>query len=270
MYTRCPHCQTAIRIDLKRLRAAGGEVLCRHCHVAFNALFALSGTTGEPSRDAEDRHGDANSAPVPSETSAGARPAREDALPSFSARAGRFGKWQPIQFDEREEGSDQDTSLRPRASLWSRLGWIVGTVLLAVLLVGQGILFEGPKLARQETLRPWLDGFCRIVGCVLPSFRKVERIRVIDRNLHAAPDDIDGFEFSLIMTNQAALPQVYPDIRLVLTEVNGNPVAARVFKPREYLATDRPGTMPVGQPVEIRLLLAKPSREIGGFVFDLL
>lgn len=259
MFTRCPSCQTLFRIDLERLRAARGEVLCQSCHRVFNALEALSDTPDEAGREPTQHGGDH---PRPKE--------RDDGLPSFSVYGGRRPE-RRRPGERLEEIAGNESSLSgPQPGWISKLGWVMGIALLIALLMLQVAVFEGPRLAQQEGVRPWLDLTCRALGCALPGFRKVPSIRIIDRGLFPAPDNIDGFEFSLVMTNEARLPQTYPSIRLVLTGVNGTPVASRVFKPQDYLATVRPGTMPVGEPVAIRLLLARPSREIGGFSFELL
>lgn len=276
MYTQCPGCKTVFRIDVARLRSARGEVLCQHCHIVFNALGALSETVSAASADAPTM---AESPPVlgPKETVASSRYEQDrvrqseqkpDGLPSFSA-----GSQRPVHrriVDPMVEAPPPDSpppSLDTRFSGW---GWGLGVVVLAGVLLAQVGLFEGPRLAQQESLRASLDLLCRPLSCTLPAFRQIERIHIVDRALQAAPDDIDGFEFSLIMVNQARLPQAYPTIRLALTEVNGKPIAMRQFKPEEYLASAHPGPMPVGQPVEVHLLLARPAREIGGFSFELI
>jgi len=92
----------------------------------------------------------------------------------------------------------------------------------------------------------------------------------VDRALHPAPNGIDGYEFSLALSNQSSLSQVFPSLKLVLAELNGRAIATRVFAPEEYLGEDPPTRMPVGKPFEVKLLIAKPSREIGGFSFELI
>ncbi|QSA96698.1 zinc-ribbon and DUF3426 domain-containing protein [Methylococcus sp. EFPC2] len=275
MYTQCPGCKTVFRIDVARLRSAHGEVLCQRCHIVFNALGALSETVSEATSESP-----GNSALPPSlgpaETVATSRYEQEmrqdtvhgaDGLPSFSADANR-----PVR-RRVPERSVEAPPVEPEGSADSRFagwGWGLGSTALLLLALGQLAVFEGPRLAQQEDLRAGLEWLCRPLRCSLPEFHQLDRIRIVDRALQAAPDDIDGFEFSLIMVNQARLPQAYPTLRLALTEVNGAPIAVRQFKPEEYLGSVRPGSMPVGQPVEVRLLLARPAREIGGFSFELI
>ncbi len=171
------------------MRVAGGDVTCRNCGATFNALFASSGDKVEQAAEIEIGEGTGRSSAIALDADAGARHDQRDELPRFSGRAERIGKWKPIPISLDEDGDETtDKPVPAQASVRARLGWMAGTLFLGGLLVWQGIVFEGPKLARQEALRPWLDGFCKVVGCGLPKFRKVESIRVIDRGLHAAPE----------------------------------------------------------------------------------
>jgi hypothetical protein len=146
--------------------------------------------------------------------------------------------------------------------LWS---WNLGAVLLALLLIGQIVAFEGQGWAQNARIRPWLETLCGAVGCSLAPFRDIKNIRILNRALHSSENG-EGLEFRLIFANESPLPQPYPRIELVLNELNGNPVAERVFDPEEYLPSSPNGApMPLGQPVEVRLFMVKPSRDVGGF-----
>jgi len=125
--------------------------------------------------------------------------------------------------------------------------------------------FAGTDLPQDERLRPWLERACGSLGCDLPRFRAPLRIQILGSDLTPAPGGVEGYEFTLVLANQAALPQDFPAIKLSLEGRNGSPAASREFQPDEYLAESGPKLMPVGEPVEVRLLLSKPSREIDGF-----
>lgn len=133
-------------------------------------------------------------------------------------------------------------------------------------MLWQIYLFEGQHLAQTARLRPWLESLCAALGCELPPFKDLGRLRILDRALNRVDEQRTGLEFRLSFANESSLPQAFPAIQLVLNELDGSPIAERLFEPQDYLPEWRPGlTMPVGQPFEIRLALAKPSREVGGF-----
>ena len=263
MYTRCPGCWAPYSISVEQLRAARGQVLCENCGIAFNALNSLANSVEEAVPDAA-----APSTPpvlglrqaLPSSHHGQAILA---GLPTLSAPpAGSvdhyLDAWDNAQVTLRNAS-------RPR-----RVAWGLGTLSLSAILAVQIGVFEGKQLVQNEQLRPWLELACEGLDCSLPKFQDSRQIQIIDRALHPAADDIDGFEFTVVLANRARLPQTFPAIKLVLTELNGQPVAERVFRPEEYLDDDPVGLMPVGEPREILIFLAKPSREVVGFKFELI
>ncbi len=155
-------------------------------------------------------------------------------------------------------------------SLAAHIAWATGALLLLVLLGAQFGLFEGPRWIQNERVRPWLETACQNLGCDLPTFRSPKRIDIVDHALQPAPNGIGGCEFTLILSNQASLPQAFPAIKLILSGNDGKPAAARVFQPGEYLPEHHPELMPVGKPQEVRVLLANPQHEVTGFYFELL
>ena len=241
-------------------------MLCQNCRIAFNALNTLAETAEEAVPD-----GVATANPPmlgrgevlasPGIEQGAFNGLTKNGLPSLSAAPGAslggYDVW------------EEESEVRP-ASRAGRMAFGFGVPLLLALLVLQIGLFEGNHLAQDERLRPWLEIACGELGCSLPQYKDVRQIQIIDRALQPAPDDIDGLEFILVVANEARFAQAFPAIKLVLTEVTGKPVAARIFSPGEYLDENQTGPMPVGKPFEIRLLLAKPSREVGGFNFELI
>lgn len=155
----------------------------------------------------------------------------------------------------------------PRSAANFPWGW--GALGLTVLLGMQIVWFEGNRLVQNPHVRPFLDSFCGTLRCTLPPFKDLTRIRIEDRGLSTAPDGREGFDFRLIFSNQSDLPQVFPDLKLTLNQLDGSPVAERVFSPSEYFPEWREGMMmPMGRPFEIHLSMAKPSGEVGGFIVE--
>lgn len=274
MYTQCPNCNATFRIEIRKLRASRGKVACRECQKLFNALDWLAETPGDFPKKQVSKH------PV------SGKPATSASEDDWDIAGDRSGMVPPQQHFHREELP----SLRAGSSLISRPhpairngedehdevpqgsgpGWWVGGLAMLALLAWQISIFEGEKLVQNERLRPWLELACESVACELTPYKDTSQIQVVDRSLLPAPDDIDGYEFRVIISNQSSLAQAFPSIRLVLSELGGRAIASRTFEPDEYLDMPRSNKMPVGKPFEIRLLLAKPSSEVGGFSFELI
>ncbi len=257
LHTQCPRCKTVYRLGIAQLRSGRGLARCQECQADFNVLETLAETAARARADA---------APVGPvllgrlDAVAAHKPEHEslfsgDGLPAVSAIAA-----------SPDGGAMAEASAnRPGQAVWG-----IGALLLCVLLAGQFGAFEGQRLAQNENLRPWLESACQTLGCRLPAFRAPLRIQIVGRDLRPAQDGVDGYEFTLVLANQSSLPQAFPAVKLILSAYNGDPAAARVFEPAEYLPPSSPMLMPVGELQEIRLLLAPPRQEIGGFSFELL
>lgn len=245
LYTRCPRCQTVYRISLAQLRAGRGGATCQECQAGFNALETLAET---PARARE-----------------GPAPASLVSLGRLDAAGGNPAeKGLPIVLGLDEPQAPAPTSFLERAA------WAFGVFTLLALLGIQLAIYHGPRLAQDENLRSWLETACQTLGCRLPAFRAPRLIQIIGHDLRPAQDGSGGYEFTLALANQASLPQAFPAVKLTLAAHNGSPAAVRVFQPEEYRPGTGPALMPVGEPQEIHLLLAKPQRDIGGFAFELL
>jgi len=267
VYTRCPECKTAYRISIGQLRAGRGEALCEHCHIVFNALVSLAHIV----KDA-----------VPE----GTLQARPPVLGAQEAVLVRKFERELLEESDVDDLSATESKEKPidRISRGARDKeaaesspviqgglWGLGVFGLLALLATQLAVFEGEKLVQNARMRPWLDMACKTIDCSLPPYKDVRRIQIFDRALRPDSNRDEALEFQLVFANQSNLPQIFPNLKLVLTELNGSPVAERIFTPAEYLAEgEKISLMPVGKPFEIHLLLAKPSGGVGGFVFELL
>lgn len=254
MYTRCPKCRTAYRIDPRHLRDDHAEALCERCNTVFDALATLAVVVE-----------DAAAEPVRLLNP----PAAEEREPAVLPNLGR----------QRLEELDRAAvpagagihALLQRQPWFSRenLAWGGGALALLLLLLYQVFGFEREYLAQKTQFRPLLESVCGTFGCTLPPFRDIEHLRIMDRTLNMAATPKAGFEFSMVFANQSKLPQAFPKLKLVLNELDGKPVAERLFDPIEYLPEWQEGMlMPIGNPFEVRLAIAKPSREIGGFTIE--
>lgn len=265
MFTRCPECKTAYRISIGQLRAGRGEALCERCQIVFNALVSL----GHAVKDAIPEDVPQVRPPLLGDREAVLLPKFEPKPPEkLDSEGGAAHNGQ--SFDRGGQGSHGEESAGP-SSVTPGGWWGLGVFGLTALLIAQLVVFEGDRMVQSARMRPWLDMICKTVDCHLPPYKDVRRIQIFDRALR--PDSMrdDALEFQLVFANQSNLPQMLPNLKLVLTELNGSPVAERIFTPAEYLPEgENVSLMPVGKPFEIRLLLAKPNHDVGGFTFELL
>lgn len=147
-----------------------------------------------------------------------------------------------------------------REPRWPRLLWGLGLVAALALLVFQYLHFNFDRLARGET-RPWIARLCSVAGCQLPAQYDLPAIRTGSLIVRSHPTRRGALAVDAILTNTAAFGQPYPNLLLQFTDLNGEPVAGRIFKAEEYLGGELSGTrlMPLQQPVHIGLEVLDPG-----------
>jgi predicted Zn finger-like uncharacterized protein len=267
VYTRCPDCHTAFRVNVDQLRASQGEVQCERCQTVFNALPSLAMTAkGAVARGAAQAAG--------GETALAGHFA---GLAEAGAPLGRLPDPEDVDLDADEEPDlpaskvaaavAEDEEPEPTGSGFGQiLFYAFGSLAFAGLLGFQIFAFKSQSLAQQAFLRPWLTRVCATLGCELPLFRDLDRIKIVDRALNAGEGARPSLEFSMIFENESSLPQAFPRLKLVLNDLHGQAVAERIFEPSEYLDDWREGaTMPLGQRIEVRLRMVKPERDVSDF-----
>jgi predicted Zn finger-like uncharacterized protein len=258
MFTRCPKCRALYELGVPELRAGGGEVLCGQCRIIFSALHSLADSPEDatPSRQLKLK--------IP----------LLDAVP---VQAAEVPSKHPIAaFPEPEEAAAEDEEFQedfagyaapPSASPL----WAVACLAAVALWFWQGWHFERDRLAQDARYRPLMETACRLAGCALPVRRDLARIEILDRQLNPAEGTVDGLEFHTVLANYADFPQPFPRLKLSLTHFDGDPIAQRVFSPEEYLSPEVAAReMPVGDPYEVRILIAPPEKTVGGFTIELL
>lgn len=147
--------------------------------------------------------------------------------------------------------------------------WLYGTLAGMLLFAFQLIYFEWDGWSQNRHCRPYLEMFCRQVGCRLPAYRNLAEFEVIQGGLTTNPDDT--LSFKAVISNHALYPQRMPDIKLNLLDFNEMVFAERTFTPKEY-GTEFKGTdytVPAEDTFAVQLLLAKPVTPVGGYTLDL-
>lgn len=144
--------------------------------------------------------------------------------------------------------------------------WAAASMAMLLLLLAQVIYFEHSGLSRQPLLRAGLQRLCTVIACQLPAYRNLDELLVSHSDLQAKTGHV--YLFTAAINNRAPFPQAAPELKLTLLNFNGQPMAERVFSPRQYL----PGgeTLPAEQTAEIRLDLVRPTAKVGGYTFVLL
>ena len=155
---------------------------------------------------------------------------------------------------------------------WRAWGAIAACVLLIALLVGQYGYVERYRLAAVPQLRPVLESGCRLLGCDLPLRHDVGRVAILEREVRDHPQVDDALLIHVTFANQADFVQPYPVFAVSFSDVSGTAVAARRFRPDEYLSDTRntAGGMQPGERAQLMLEVVDPGERAVSFQFDFL
>lgn len=138
--------------------------------------------------------------------------------------------------------------------------WQLGVLTMLLLLVAQGMYFEGNRLLGVAQIQAVATQLCQSLHCTIPRYRNLDDWSISHSDLQ--PYLQGQYLFSAAISNQADVVQPFPDLKLTLLGFNGQPVAERVFSPWQYVdEAELAGEGTRG----IQLWLAQPAAAVGGF-----
>lgn len=243
MFINCPHCKGLVALDRDY-----GEPPER-CPLCDGLLVAEPTVPGEEPVAAPTDETDAIVDPGNAVNEAIAAP--EPAVPAASADV------RPVK---------DGTTPSPR----TRWEWLALPA-LALLLLLQLFALQHDALAADARWRPLLEGSCRAIGCSLPAWSEPQAIRLLQRSVQADPARAGVLQVHMRLRNEARWPQPWPQLRLTLSDVDGQPLASGVFAPRDYLGKPpAQALLAPGQQVDARFAVDEPARPSVAFDFQFL
>ncbi|TVP53270.1 MAG: DUF3426 domain-containing protein, partial [Halomonadaceae bacterium] len=174
------------------------------------------------------------------------------------------GDWRQLQA-EPIAASPVQTSHRFR--WW----WRGLALLLTAILLLQITWVQRDQLASNSLLRPVYNHACDLLNCQLPPL--VDRSQLTSRDLvvRSHPESPGALLVEARLHNRASFPQPLPAVALSFSNLNGDIIAQRVFRPSEYLAGDQPATeIGPNRALPIKLSLQDPGREAINYRLDFL
>ncbi|WP_312232953.1 DUF3426 domain-containing protein [Stutzerimonas nitrititolerans] len=163
-------------------------------------------------------------------------------------------------FDLEDEPLQLDWQARRKP--WGRwLGWGVLNLIALLALAGQYVAYNYDELVRQDRYRPWFEQLCPSIGCTLPPKVDIEQIKSSNLVVRSHPDFNSALVVDAIIYNRASFAQPFPLLEVRFADINGQPLASRVFKPGEYLSGELAGRteMPPQVPIHIALDILDPG-----------
>ncbi len=145
-----------------------------------------------------------------------------------------------------------------------RRWWVPLGVVCAIVLLGAQVLYlQFDTWAKNPDIRPVYEWLCPHLQCQLPVMRSLDEIRSKNLVVRANPDVPGELMVDALIVNQARFAQPFPVIELRFSSMEGRPIAARRFKPDEYLAGELKGATMFAPltPVHIALAIEDPGTD---------
>jgi predicted Zn finger-like uncharacterized protein len=274
IHTRCPRCATTFRASEEQLAAAGGRVRCGQCDEVFDArLHAVDLELADP---AEPPPGLLNAdyiddllrvtpvEPGPQPDADGsAEPGPAPVTPSV--RIAEPGA--PLVELPVEMATTAPRRFTRRALV--RVALVAG---VALALGAQYAWLSRERLAQDPKLRTHLESACATLGCRLPPYHDPASIRSTELLVRPDPAREGVLLVDAVLVNRAPFAQRYPDLELSFTDIEGRPVARRVFLPREYLGAHPAPDAQLAprEPVRVHLELKDPGEHATNYELRLI
>ncbi|MEZ5543235.1 MAG: DUF3426 domain-containing protein [Pseudomonadota bacterium] len=260
MYTYCPNCSVVFQVSAAQLGRAGGRVRCGECRQVYSAVDYLYEDLAAV-RAAVDAAGSL-------------------ALTSEAARMGGIEVEPDVEERMTEPAAEMDAlppmltgSSWEHRSLQGRDLFSLSAIAVLVVLLGmQWTFFNRVGLAADPAWRPALERFCAVLRCELPLRVDLSRLAILERDVRQHPVAAGALLINAAFENRADFTQPYPVFEVSFTDMAGNPVAMRRFRPAEYLRNgpDYNAGLPAHATVQVVLEVQDPGDKAVSYQFGFL
>lgn len=139
--------------------------------------------------------------------------------------------------------------------------WFFASLLGIALLTAQVATHFFEEGSRSSNFRAIYKTICSYSGCALPRFEDISAITIQHVRIQSHPSIPNTLLVNAIITNTSDFSQPMPKIALEFFDLNGLPVAARLFAPSDYLHKDFLDItyMPPNTPIHLVIPIQDPG-----------
>ena len=250
MQTKCPNCSTLFRVTEAQLDMADGMVRCGFCKEIFNA------------RAGNDQENNENQLNAFNANQPEGTESFETLIASDANKEAEPGSY----FSDAPDGI---INTRPYSTA-ATVAWSLAILILIAALAAEYIWFNQPQLLQDQRFQSMTAILCEVTDCTHLQKRDPAQIEMVSRNVYSHPNEKNALMVSTTLVNHASYAQPYPDVQIDFSNVRGELVASRRFKPDEYL---QPGStasqlFPTGNQITLGLEIRDPGREAITYEFS--
>jgi hypothetical protein len=155
-------------------------------------------------------------------------------------------------------GESESFSNKKKGHPWL---WFLASLLGIALLTAQIAMHFFEEGSRSSNFRAIYKTICTYSGCALPKFEDISAITIQHVRIQSHPSVPNTLLVNAIITNTSNFSQPMPKIALEFFDLNGLPVAARLFSPSDYLHKDFLDItyMPPNTPIHLVIPIQDPG-----------
>ncbi|MEP0071970.1 MAG: DUF3426 domain-containing protein [Marinomonas sp.] len=155
----------------------------------------------------------------------------------------------------------EENTKNTKAKSKHRFLWFFASLLGLALLAGQVSMHFFEEGSRSSNFRSFYQMICSYSGCTLPGFEDIDAISIQHVRIQSHPSIPNSLLVNAIITNTSRFSQPMPKIALEFSDLNGTPVAARLFSPNDYLHKDFLDItyMPPSTPIHVVIPIQDPG-----------
>ncbi|MBB3213774.1 putative Zn finger-like uncharacterized protein [Herbaspirillum sp. Sphag1AN] len=151
--------------------------------------------------------------------------------------------------EDREEQVDEDEDAEPpgfvrraerqaRLARIARIGMAIGTVLLVIALLLQGVYLGRNQLAVWlPATRAPLSAMCERLHCRIGLPSSIGQLSLESSELQLIPPNQNIYSLNLLLRNRSTSAETWPYIELTINDADDKPITRRIFLPKEYLGS---------------------------------
>lgn len=145
---------------------------------------------------------------------------------------------------------------------------LAGLVILLVTLSVQITIANRENWAKNPTFRPVISQLCLLANCTLSIWRQPQAFLPIQHSVVADANQNGVLIVKISFKNTAQWPQPWPLLEIALTDINGQVIGLRRFRPSDYLNSAHAPDINAGQSVEVEIAIQETASKAAGFQFN--
>ncbi|MEX1668990.1 zinc-ribbon and DUF3426 domain-containing protein [Zhongshania guokunii] len=263
---QCPQCQTRFRVTAQQLKLAAGLVRCSVCMSIFNAAPAVA--------HADDIGNTTEANIAQTEPELDSTPTNDEN--DLNSEAGTDEKdTSPLDLLDGLSTFNHDFEhhqVRQRPRRWP---WLAASFIAFIGLAGQialsqkPLLFASPAGDYLRTLCPLHPLLCETKA---PEKRLLGNVVSTHLLVRKHPSSANALIVDTILLNRDPVASHFPTLQLRFSDIGGQTLASRAFRPSEYLAGELNALseLPSQQPVHVALEIVDPGPQAVNYQLQLL